>query len=90
MKSKRNKQFRQLLSTLPIDAKRQAYDAYRLFKGDPYHPSLHFKRVNAQHPFYSVRVGAGYRAIGYRKSNDLIVWVWIGTHAEYDKFLSQL
>ncbi|MHB8630242.1 MAG: type II toxin-antitoxin system RelE family toxin [Aggregatilineales bacterium] len=90
MKSKRTKRFRELLKALPIDVKRQAYAAYRLFKHDPGHPSLHFKRVGTKQPFYSARVGKGYRAIGLRETDDIIIWVWIGTHAEYDKILPRL
>jgi hypothetical protein len=90
MKSKRTKRFRQLLKDLPIDVKRQAYAAYRLFKQDPYHNSLYFKSVNTKQPFYSVRIGQGYRALGLRETDDVIIWVWIGTHTEYDKILPHL
>jgi hypothetical protein len=90
MKSKRTKRFRQLLRDLPIDVKRQAYAAYRLFKRDPYHTSLYFKPVRSKHPFYSVRIGIGHRALGLRETDDVIIWVWIGTHAEYDKILAHL
>ncbi len=51
---------------------------------------LHFKQVNTQQPFYSVRIGRDYRALGLRETDDVIIWVWIGTHAEYDKILPRL
>ncbi|MBZ0288027.1 MAG: hypothetical protein K8I30_10470 [Anaerolineae bacterium] len=89
MKSKRTRQFRDLLHGLPTDAKRQAYDAYRLFKRDPYHPSLQFKRVSLRKPLYSVRIGMGHRALGMREEDDLIVWIWIGSHADYDKLIGR-
>jgi mRNA-degrading endonuclease RelE of RelBE toxin-antitoxin system len=89
MKSKRTKQFRELLRKLPDDIKRQAYSAYRLFKYDPYHPSLHLKQVSHKKAVYSVRIGISYRALGLRKDDDVIVWFWIGSHAEYDKLLSR-
>lgn len=89
MKSKRAKRFRDLLRALPSDAKTQAYAAYRLFKRDPFHPSLQFKRVSKQKLLYSVRIGISYRALGFREADDLIVWVWIGPHSEYDKLLSR-
>ena len=38
---------------------------------------------------YSVRIGKGYRAVGQRDKKG-ILWFWIGSHAEYDKLLSQL
>jgi hypothetical protein len=56
---------------------------------DPSHPSLQFKRVHAREPIYSVRVGLGWRAVGVR-NEDTVVWFWIGSHAEYDKLLSNL
>ncbi|MEP7289962.1 MAG: hypothetical protein ABI947_29805 [Chloroflexota bacterium] len=85
--SKRTRRFCELLRALPADIKQQAYAAYCLFKQKPHHPSLHFKHILARHPFYSVRMGAGYRAIWLRREIDLIIWVWIGSHAEYDKIL---
>jgi hypothetical protein len=89
MKSKRNKTFRDLLAALPIDVKRQAYAAYRQFKRDPFHPSLQFKRVSERRLLYSVRIGANHRALGIREADDVVVWIWIGSHAEYDKILSR-
>lgn len=89
MRSKRTKQFRDLLRALPDDVKRQAYSAYRIFKRDPHHPSLQFKRVSQRKPLYSVRIGISYRALGLREAEDLIVWLWIGSHADYDKLLSR-
>jgi hypothetical protein len=88
--SKRSKRFRELLYKLPPDVKLQAYTAYRLFKRDPYHPSLHFKLVSSKHPLYSVRIGRGYRALGLREADDVIVWLWIGTHGEYDQIIPRM
>lgn len=87
MRSATTRQFRALLAAFPAPARRQALDAYRLFRRDPYHPSLHFKRVGPADPtLYSARVGLRYRALGER-DGDLVVWFWIGTHAEYDRLL---
>jgi hypothetical protein len=52
-------------------------------KQDPRHPSLHFKKVGR---FWSVRVGAHYRALAVDAPNGL-VWFWIGSHADYDRLL---
>jgi hypothetical protein len=62
---------------------------YRRFRGNPAHPSLHFKKVHAQEPVYSVRVTRGYRAVGLLEADE-ITWIWIGTHAEYDRLLRNL
>lgn len=40
-------------------------------------------------PLYSVRIGISYRALGLREDDDLIVWIWIGSHTDYDKLLSR-
>jgi hypothetical protein len=50
---------------------------------DPRHPSLHFKRIGR---VWSARVGLHHRALAAER-NEEIVWIWIGTHAEYDLLL---
>ena len=87
MKSRVTPTFRKLLRALPNDVKRQAQAAYRQFERDPYHVSLQFKPVNSRKTLYSARVGKHYRVIGLRERDDLIVWGWIGSHADYDKLL---
>jgi hypothetical protein len=87
MRSKRTPRFNDLFRALPADIRKQAYAAYRLFQRNPYHPSLHFKKVNPT--VYSARVGISYRVLGRREEDDLIVWFWIGTHAEYDRLLAR-
>jgi hypothetical protein len=47
-----------------------------------------FKRVRQDNPTYSARVGSHSRVLGYFEG-DTIVWVWIGSHAEYDSLLSR-
>jgi hypothetical protein len=69
---------------LPQDIRAQAKEAYRVFLADPYYPSLHFKRIHASRPVFSVRISIDYRAIGIM-DGDSIVWSWIGSHAEYDR-----
>jgi len=32
-----------------------------------------------------VRIGEHYRALGLRE-NEFVVWFWIGTHEEYNRF----
>lgn len=70
MKSRRTRRFRELFATLSPDVRRQVYAAFRLFKRNPYHASLQFKRLNTRSPIYSVRIGIGYRALGRREKND--------------------
>ena len=41
---KTTRSFWRHFEALPADAQRKALHAYRLFRGNPSHPSLHFKR----------------------------------------------
>lgn len=87
MKSHTTGQFREMFKRLPEQVRRRAREAYRKFEQDPFHPSLHFKRVHSSLPVYSVRIGIGYRAVGIRKDSEMI-WFWIGSHEDYDRLLS--
>ncbi len=68
---------------LPISIQKLADKNFEILKSDPYHPSLHFKKVDR---FWSVRVGSKYRSIAIQNSEG-IIWIWIGTHSEYDKLV---
>jgi hypothetical protein len=80
--------FWELYEQLPEHIQRLADKNYELLKSDPYHPSLHFKKVNE---FWSVRVGAHYRALGVDHvvdGEDAVLWFWIGSHSDYDDITS--
>ena len=72
---------------LPDEVRLLADRQFERLKADPYHPSLHFKKVGKRKQLWSVRVGLNYRALGLDKPEG-VVWVWIGTHAVYDRLLS--
>jgi hypothetical protein len=76
--------FWKCLESLPVSAQTLARKNFLLLKENPKHPSLHFKKVGK---FWSARVGINYRAIAVEDGEDFI-WVWIGTHEEYDRLLS--
>jgi hypothetical protein len=78
-----NSAFWAAYNALPEPIRNLADRCYRLLDVDPRHPSLHLKRVGR---LWSVRVGTGHRAVGI-DSPDGIVWIWIGTHAEYDRLI---
>lgn len=80
--------FRSAFGDLEPDIKRHARRAYRLFKRHPHDRTLHFKQVHPSEPIWSVRIAGGYSAVGVR-DQDEIVWYWIGSHADYDRLLSQ-
>jgi plasmid maintenance system killer protein len=58
--------------------------AYSVFAVNPDHPSLRFKKLGGYNEIWSVRVNEQYRAVGERRG-DTFIWVWIGTHNEFDK-----
>ena len=58
---------------------------FELLKANPSHPSLHFRKIGI---FWSVRAGLNYRALAVENADDYI-WVWIGTHDEYEKMLKE-
>ncbi len=89
MTSHTTEHFRKALKQFPQHVQRQARQAYRLFKQNPYHPSLHFKQVHPTRPIYSARISLDYRAVGTREG-DVVVWFWIGVHADYEKLISRL
>ncbi len=70
-----------MYQALPLDVRYLADKSFALLKSDPRHPSLHFKKLGQ---LWSVRVGNHYRALGTEVESG-IYWIWIGTHAEYDK-----
>jgi hypothetical protein len=73
-----------LYEASPADVQALADKNFALLKSDPRHPSLHFNRIDN---LWSVRVGDHYRALG-TDVEDGIYWIWIGTHAEYDRIVS--
>lgn len=89
MKSFTNERFRRAFRKLPPPIRTQAREAYRMFKADPWHPGLNFKKVSATQPLYSARVTLDYRVIGIR-DNDTIIWIWIGSHTEYERILASM
>ena len=58
MKSSVTKAFRKRLDRLPVTVQEQANKAYELWREDPYHNSLQFKRVSQRQPVYSARVSS--------------------------------
>jgi len=71
---------------LPKPVRVAARKAYQLFRENPRHPSLQFKKIHVSEPIYSVRVTLGYRALALVE-NDEATWFWVGSHADYDRLL---
>jgi hypothetical protein len=89
VKSRATPRFWSAYHKLPREIQVHAQKSYRLFRENPSHPSLQFKKIHDVDPIYSVRVTLGYHALGILE-DDGIVWFWIGNHAEYDRLLDRL
>jgi uncharacterized protein (DUF427 family) len=76
--------FWECYNALPHHVQQLADSCFELLKESPRHPSLHFKHTGK---YWSVRVGLHYRALGVSVEN-VVVWFWIGTHAEYDRLIA--
>ncbi len=87
MISQINADFWVCFNSLPASIQQQAQEKYHLWQQDAFNAALHFKPLFAD--VWSVRINQAYRALGRRKGI-LIVWFWIGTHAEYDQVLKRL
>jgi len=85
--SRAHAQFWACFIALPSEIQRAAREKYQFWEKDCFHPSLHFKPLTDN--VWSVRISQNYRALGRRKGA-LIVWFWIGTHADYDKLIASL
>lgn len=80
MRYRANPKFWRCYERLPSEIRQLADKSFALLKADPYHPSVHFKKVGR---LWSARVGIHHRAVGVEVGDDL-VWFWIGRHDEYD------
>lgn len=89
MRSFLDPEFLVLYRALPADIRRQARAAYQRFKENPQHPGLRFNRVRTRSPLYSARVNDSYRVLGLLEGDE-ITWFWIGSHADYDRYLATL
>ncbi len=86
MRSRATRRFWEAYRKLPSDVQDLAKKAYRLFRENPMHPSLHFKKVHDSDPIYAARITIAYRALGL-VDGDEITWFWVGTHTDYDRLL---
>ena len=75
-----------LYAALPQKVQQLADEKFALLKTNPYHPSLHFKKIDSQTSLWSVRINRQYRALG-REKPEGVLWFWIGSHAEYDNLI---
>lgn len=84
MISRGTQDFWTLYRGLPAPIKEAAQRAHQKFRQNPAHPSLQLERLRKDPRLWSVRVTRDYRAVARRYENDVWVWIWIGSHAEFD------
>jgi hypothetical protein len=83
MKSRATANFWAAFNQLPGDVRQLAAKQYRVWLDNPHHPSVRFKKVGS---YWSARVTDDFRALGVM-DGDTMIWFFIGSHAEYEKFL---
>lgn len=87
MKSATLPSFWEAYGNLDEIAHKQARKAYRLWRENPFHPSLHFKCINHAEDIWAVRININLRAVGVL-DGDTVTWFWIGKHDKYEEFFS--
>jgi len=70
---------------LPFLVRELADKNFRLLRENSKHPSLHLKKVGN---YWSVRIGIKYRALAIQQDENLL-WFWIGSHSQYNTFISK-
>ena len=77
-----------LYHRLPSHARETADTQFALLKDNPKHPSLHLKKIGN---VWSVRAGIHDRVLGVEVAGEglVILWFWIGSHAEYDRLIKR-
>jgi hypothetical protein len=84
VKSVATRRFWELFQALPSEVQNPAVKNYQLWRRNHSHPSLHFRRLQGSDDRFTIRDGVHYRAPG-RLAGERMIWVWIGTHADYDR-----
>ena len=85
MISSTKRSFRKRFTGLPPEVRRLARKNFKLWRRDPQHSSLHFKKVGS---FWSARIGSNYRALAI-VTHEKAEWFWIGAHDEYERLIKQ-
>ena len=85
MKSRGTLEFWQLYRTLPPEIQRATRKAHAIFLENPAarRTALGTSKIRSARA-WSVRITRDYRAVAVRSGDDWL-WVWIGTHKEFDR-----
>jgi hypothetical protein len=85
MNSSTTAKFRAAFASLPKDIQDRARKAYRIWKDDHRHPSIHFKKVGK---VWSARIDENYRVLAHIVKGHAY-WFWIGSHDEYERLIKK-
>lgn len=90
MKSRVTRGFWKLFAQLPKHIQAEARNLYHVWQRDPFHSSLHFKKLGVSEgfPVYSIRIGRKWRALGILE-DDTVKWFWIGSHEAYNQIIKK-
>ncbi|MDB6030122.1 MAG: hypothetical protein JWM16_460 [Verrucomicrobiales bacterium] len=83
MNSSTTSRFREAFAVLPAEVQDRVRKAYRLWRKNPQHPSLHFKKVGK---VWSARIDNRHRALAH-VVGDTVFWFWVGPHDEYERMI---
>jgi len=89
VKSVGTQRFWELFRALPVEVQDLAVKNYHLWRQDPRHRSLRFRRLQGSQDRFTIRIGDHYRALG-KQTGETMIWVWIGTHSDYDRLVGSL
>ena len=88
MTSRGTEDFWLLYRKLPAEIKEAARAAHERFRQNPAHPGLQLERLRKDPRLWSVRITRDFRAVARRYGNDTWVWIWIGSHSQFDSQFS--
>jgi plasmid maintenance system killer protein len=77
-----SRQFHKCYDNLPQDVQKRCNPKLEPWETNARHPSLHFKKMSKEQPWWSLRVSRQYRLLGWREG-DRVIWDWVGPHDEY-------
>ncbi len=80
------KRFWKCYHALPEHIRNIADGTYSLWKEHPFDPSLEFQEI--RRGLWRIRIGYRYRALA-RRYDDTVVWIWIGSHEDYNKLIGK-
>jgi proteic killer suppression protein len=76
---------------LPLDRKKKAVKQEKLFRQDPFHPSLHTEKLTPKSKqLWSFRVDKKYRIIFKHQNDESVLFMTVGEHDWIYKYTNRL